>query len=769
MHARSRPRRAALLAGLALAACRPAAPPPPPVDAPVAAEPPPPARPVDPELAAIADAVDPGEHRPLFVDLPRWLAEPLARRADGESPQGLVDRARDAIAGWEAAQERGAAFTPEALVSLASGLYFGERALVAGRGDDPEIVALLERAYAALDQRFLTHEQGFFRQILQIMIDALAREGVLSRQEQVVEVDDFLREALRRAGPNKRRLAALLLREHPTHPAVPDALLHLARDASDREDYGAALALTRLAIARRAAPEPGDLASLAHRCYEALDLACGDEAGARLAAAPAPVDAAARRRHDERLRAVESAGASAREVVRLGGAAGLDDRLRRGHQLLLLGRFRDAEALYAELRRAHPGDARPLIGQAKLAIQRDLDLFGAAKYVREARSLQSRDREAFEVSLGLATGELMQQVIPRALAGGDAKVDDLVRAFVDELRADVRGWSTYEPGRGAVLGAIVDALAEGLPHFLAGAPARGLPALRRLPGRLGELCKRTPEVRDAWRAAAVSAVFADDRALAQRLVEAPLPPALAGDAELHLARLRAARDLVLLWEPDDAAPRLDALVARLSPELRAHDDAREVRALADGLRGLAGERAAAERSIAAYRDLAATRGGVARTHLLHNAAVLLAGAGDLAAAQALWADALAVADDKQRDFIHLAAAVRVEGLADALGGVAESKNSAALRLQAQAWQVELARRRGDDTRAAVDALRAAYRRERAQELRGATPVGRLGAISSGDFNVHLGYALREGLTLTFELRTTAWLEPPAPIAIAGKR
>ena len=756
---------AAALVGLLLAACRPSAAPQEPAPGP--AEPAPAPAPTikrDPELVAIADAVDPGAVAPIFSALPPWLGDAFARSAEGETPQALADRARDALARWEIAQESGHAWTSAALTDLAVARYFGERALAAGRGDDPEILATLERGSAVLDARFLTNEKGFFRQVLQFMIDAAAREGLVTGDQRAAELGDFLREGLRRAGPSKRHVAALLLRDHPDHPAVPRVLLDLARDASEAEDYPRAVALSRLALARSPSPTPADLAALAHRCYEALDLDCGDEARAAVVGAPIPAgDADAARRQDERLRSLDTSAADAREVLRLAGSAALTDQLRRGHHLILLGRFADADALYRDLLRAHPRDARPPIGLAKLAIQRDLDFLGAAEYVQKARKLENRDRDVLEVSLGLVTGELLQKVLPQIAAQGKAPaIESLLGPFVADIQADIRAWAAYEPGRAAVLAEIAGAVAEALPHFLTGGTARGTRVLRRLPIRLEALRKKYPEVDDAWRASLVSALFADDRALAMRLVDAP-PPAGAADPARDLVHRRAARDIILLWEPDDAAPRLDALVARLPAELQREPDARETRALADGIRALAGDRAAGERAIAAYLALAEGRSAAARTHLIANAATLHAAAGERSPATDAWESALAGADDKTRDFIRLAAAASVPGLEGVFDELATSTASATVRVQAAAWKAESLRRSGADDKAAVDAARAVVRREREVEIRGNSPVGRLGVITSGDFNLNLGYTVREGLTTTFEVKATLWLAPPAPV------
>jgi hypothetical protein len=756
----------ALLAPLLLA-CRPAAAPAPPEPAARPAPAAKPAQPRDPELLALADAIDPGDVPPLSALLPPWLADPLRSAAAGADPSELQARASYAYTSWQAASAQNNAFTAGALLDLASALYLAENALLAGAAADPELLALLERAYAVLDQKMWSHEQGFFRQVLDTFVGVAGGAGLLKDQEQAREIGALLRDAVVRAGPARRRAAARLLRDHPTHPSIPAVLGRLADDATQRQDHLAALQITRQRLARIPEPTRAHRAALVHRCLQALDLPCAEEARAALDATPLETGPEALAEERDRRRAIDDAAASAALILELTGAAALDDQLDRGHHLILLGRLSDAEALYSELTRAHPGDARPRAGLAKLLISRDIDLFGAAKHVQEARSLANHDRDAYALAIGLASGQLFSELLPRALAQGDkAAFDDLIAPFFADLRADIRGWSRFEPERGAVLNELVDVIAAALPHFVTKKdPKKAYQVVRTLPPRIDALLSRAPHVDDAWRLGLAVSLLTDDLALAQRLSERPIPPDHKDSITHQLLQLRARRDLILLWEPADAPARLDALRASLTPELRDHDEARELSALAHGVRGLAGDRDALRSALEIYSDLLQRRRGDERISLLSNAAVLHLRLGDGDGASAAFKSAFDGArDDKQRDFIRLAVAASAPGFEEFFDTLGDCDHSAAIRTQALAWRVERARSSGaGDLKALEEQLRQQLRREQGLEIRGHYPAGRLGVLTSGDFNINLGYSARPGLVTTFEVRSARWLIPPAPL------
>jgi tetratricopeptide (TPR) repeat protein len=734
--------------------------------APAPAEPPAPKR-IDRQLETIAGEIDPGEVKPMIADLPEWLAPAFKGQLDdSEAPADTLARAREDLTAWEEAQADGDVGV-ESLARFARAIYLAEHLLVSGEGGDGDLLAHLERLYAMLDQPFFTSERGFFRQSLGLIVDAAAREGILAEQRQVSELVAFMDGALRRAGALKRRAAAELLREHPDRVEIPDVLRHLADDAARDQRFARAVELS--AIALRRDPDEGAAELLLHadRCYIALDLEAGDAARDKAVAAAAPEGEPRRVDFDKKAANVATTRAYAAEALALADAPTIDEQLRRGHLLVLLGRFDDATAVYTALKEAYPKDARPYAGLTKVALNRDMSFFGELP-IHQARGLENRDREFYEVSLGLATGRLLGEVMPAAVSGGD-KVDAILGGFLGEFREDAEGWAQYEPGRAAVLIALADALQATLPLGLKGEVKKLQPKLRKLVRDFAKVRKAHPEVREAWEATYVASLFAKSRKEAWKAAMEPLPEALAGDLDLQRERLKTLRNVVLLWEQGDPVADLEAALASAPKALADDDVVLETSALIDFLKMRGGDAEAGGRAIGAYQVLAQRRSGAAKAQALNNLGVLRSLSGDLAGAITTWEEGIKLADETGRDMIYLNAAVQGlgPGSAQSLETLAASQHSALIRLQALAWRAELVSRSGGDDGAAVDALREGIERERGREMRANLPLGGFGVLSTGDFTANLGYSVADGLALTLAVNATPWLVPPAPLTIPG--
>ncbi|MEZ4382696.1 MAG: hypothetical protein R3A79_15265 [Nannocystaceae bacterium] len=753
----------ALTAGLGCKAPEQTAVPQPPAPAP--AEPPAPKR-IDRQLEAIAAEIDPGEVKPMSADLPPWLAPALKGQLDdSEAPADTLARAREDLTAWEEARSDGD-MGVESFARFARAVYLAEHLLASGEVGDGDLLAHLERLYALLDQPFFTSERGFFRQSLGLIIDAAAREGLLAEQRQVTELVAFLDGAVGRAGALKRRAAAQLLRDHPDRVEIPDVLRHLATDAARDQRFARAVELSALALRRDPDEEAADLLRHAERCYVALDLAAGDAARTEADAAVAGESDAKRAKFAETAANVAKRREYAEQAVALADAATIDEQLRRGHLLVLLERYDDATQVYEALKASHPQDARPYAGLTKVALSRDLNFFGDLP-IYGARGLDNRDREFYEISLGLATGRLLGEVIPAATRGGD--VDAAVGAFLAEFRADAEGWAQYEPGRAAVLIALADALKATLPYGLKGEVAKLQPKLRVLVRDFAKVRKSHPEIAEAWQATYVASLFAKSRAQAWKAAMEPLPAALAGDLQLQRERLGTLRNIVFLWEQGDAIADLEAALASAPKALADDDVVLETAALIDYLRLRGGDVEAGGRAVGAYQVLAQRRSGHARAQALANLGVLRSLSGDPAGAITTWEEAIRIADEKGRDIIFLNAAIQAlgPGAAQSLATLAQSQHSALIRLQALAWRAEVAARGGDGEEAAVDALREAIERERGLEMRANTPLGGFGILSTGDFTANLNYSIGDGLKMTLAVNATPWLVPPAPLTIPG--
>ncbi len=739
---------------------------------PASEEPPPPKR-IDRQLEAIADAVDPGEVEPLITAMPEWLAKALRPKVpEGEAPAETLARARANLDVWERDQREGTTGV-DSLIKLGSAIYLGEHLLVTdpfsdseGEGD-PDLLLHLTKLYALLDQPLFTEEQGFFRQSFALIIDAAAREGVLSEQKQVGELLAFLEAAVTRAGPLKRRSAAQLLHNHPDHIKVAEIIAILADDASRRQDFDRAVELSEIAVDRDRDLTGLDHLKHAQHCFTALKIEAGDAAREQATAKAPAADSSDRKAFDARLKNLDLRRARAVEVATLAADTSLEAQFRRGHLLILLGRYDDAAKLYDELKASHPEDARPYAGLTKVALARDFRFMGE-RPSHSARGLDNRDRDYYEVALGLASGRMMAEVIPAAANDPD-RIDDIVGEFLDQVREDAKAWAAYEPGRAAVLIALADGIGRTLPYGLKGDMGRLQKELRRLVSDFDRVRKQHPDVRESWQATYVAALFAKSKAKAWKPVIAPLPEALAADLPLQRQRLETLRNVGLLWEQRDPIADLEAALATVPDALAEDDVVLETTALLDYLRLRGGDLNAGVRAADAYTRLAAARTGADKARTLANLGVLRSLSGDAAGAIATWEEAITFADERGRDVIYLNAAI--QGLSPAvlqsLETLSASKQSALVRLQALAWRAELATRTGKGSDAAVEDYRKAVDTERKGELRANLPLAGFGILSTGDFNANLGYAVQDGLMITLTVNADPWLLAPAPLTLPG--
>lgn len=740
-------------------------------EAPPAQEEPPPPKRIDRQLEAIADEVDPGEIEPLITAMPEWLSKALRPHTpEGEPAAETLARAREQLDVWDQDQAKGTVGV-DSLTKLGAAIYLGEHLLLqdpsSDSESDPDLLVHLTKLYGLIDQPLFTEEQGFFRQSFALIIDEAARQGVLSEQKQVGEFLAFLEAAVTRAGPLKRRSAARLLREHPDHIDVATVIAILADDASRRQDFDRAVELSAIAVDRDRDIDGLGLLKHANHCFVALKIEAGDAAREQAIAKAPAAGESGRERFDKRLARTALLRARAVEANELAADESLEAQFRRGHLLLLLGRYDEGAALYEALKASHPEDARPYAGLTKVALARDFRFMGELP-IHAARGLENRDRDFYEVSLGLASGRMMAEVIPAAANNPD-KIDAIVGEFLDQVREDAKAWATWEPGRAAVLIALADGIGRTLPFGLKGDLSKLQPAVRRLVSDFDRVRKQHPEVRESWQATYVAALFGKSKTKAWKTVIVPLPESLAGDLELQRQRLETLRNIILLWEEGDPLADLEAALATVPEALAADDVVIETTALLDYLRLRGGDLSAGARAVEAYALLAERRSGAAKAQALANLGVLRSLSGDAAGAIATWEEAISIADERGRDVIFLNAAI--QGLSPAilqsLETLSASKHSALIRLQALAWRAELATRTGDNADTAVEEYRAAVSTERSGELRANLPLAGFGILSTGEFNANLGYSIEDALVITLKVNADPWLVPPAPLTLPG--
>ncbi|MCY1010624.1 hypothetical protein OV079_34680 [Nannocystis pusilla] len=753
-------RRLALVVALA-AACKPAPATTTPDATPAAAAP----KAVDKELAAVADRLDPGPQAPMYEVLPTWLKSKVesSLAGDPKSPKSVAE-AREAIAAWDKVDTKDSLATMQGALVFARGLILAERAVAAG-SDDPELLAALTNAYRVVHSLRMFQRSGLLGQILQMGVEMARKEAQLETQ-QIEEAVAALGRAVERAPALHMHATARLLREHPNHPTVPEALARASQAKVEAEQYEEALALRRLAVQRKGERASGsDWAALMGVCYSALDVACADAARKQAEALgpgePGDDKAAA---FKKRLADLEVTGTMVRRTLALTQATSLEAQLERGHLLLKLNRQGDAQRIFEGLAAAHPNDARPQTGLGVVAIHRQFDLEGVIRHVRAARKLANHDRLYYEVALGTISPLMFTEVAAQLAQAPDAPVPDLDARF-DELLELTRGFRAHDPARAALLELLFTVTREAMPKFLGKQREAGLATLRKLPDKAMALTRKFPESRDAWRLVFSSSRLTDDPRKARLLANAPLPAALQQDPDLRVQQVRAQLDAALLWEDGDLL--LAAMKSGMTlPETVDADTALTIRATLDAVAGREGDTASLQRAAAGFAALAERKTGKELALALNNAAMVTAYSGDVPAAMAMLERAAQAAPESVTAAYNMGAlAYRMnsrEGLVELFAKIIGASEIAGVRLHSRAFLVTLAEAGQGDVAVTREEFAAALAGEEVYEFRGRVPLGRWGVVEQGEFKVSLGYATNGGLTVLDEVVPHWWLVVPAP-------
>lgn len=736
-----------------------------PATTPARAEPPVAAKvkPADPELVAIADSIDPGQQSPLFMELPPTLREPIERAIGADSNPGVAIREiQGALQMWDRLGTASVDSLAQNLMRIGLGLVLAERAVSNG-ADDAELLLALTRVYAILDTPAFAG-QGMFQQMLQMAGQIAQNAGAQAGGFDMAGLAGGLSRVFSRAGVMHRRSAAEFLRRHGDHPEVPRVLGRLAEDATRREQFDRSLALRQMAMRRLGGrATAGDHVDLATTCYRALDLGCGDAALQRARELGDASDVKAAVAQARRIEYATKIGEHARRVREIPADAALTLALERGHRLLLLDRFADAGALYETLKVAHPQDARPYGGLAKLAIQRGGNFTLASAMVDLGKSLGSKDRDFYEVALGTVGMKFLYEALP-AIAGGK-KFDELVPPLLADLRSFTLGLRTYDPARAGVVDVIEGVVEAAAPGFLAGKSEAALPVLRKTLPQALTLVSKFPDSPDVRRMVYLAANFAADARSALTAVRAPLTTR---DVGLQRTRAQTWLDLALAWEAEAELPEIEAAVAALTEE----EGERGRMALQAALLAMKfrrnGVREAGEQAAAMYTVLASEGTAEARAVALNNLGSLKIRLGDPEGGAKLLVEALNLDPKAWPALMNLAATVlMLEGtqraeLMDAFAIVARDGESAPLRMQANAWRVEQAQRGSGDVEQARKDFAASLARERTGEIRGSLPLGRWGLIGTGTVQVSFNYSVPTGFQIRNEVSMTLWLIEPPP-------
>lgn len=719
----------------------------------------------DKQLQALADRIDPGPQAPMFEVMPTWLKSKVDDLlADAPTGRKAVSEAREAIAAWDKQEKSDASALLRAALQLGRGVVLAERAVAAG-SDDPELLAVLTKAYRLLQQFQFFEKNQLFASALTLASELATKDGGVEGK-QIEEALAALRVALSRAEALHLHTAARLLREHPRHPTIPEVLIRLSQAESAADRYPQAIELRRLANVHKGAQAMGpDHVAVADLCYRALDVKCGDEerATAALRGPEPPADDKKREAFAKQLAGTDALAAGARRAQALADAPGLAEQVERGHVLLGLGRRGDAEAVFSALKEKYPNDARPVTGLAVAALNREADFTRAATLVRGARGLEGRDKLFYEVALGTVPLAVMSEMIQEFARGDGKTLPSGFDALADELMELVHGFAAFDPARAAVIELALETGRVAAPKFMSGEKDGALAILRAAPAKVFALVQKYPESKDAWKLLYAASRLTSDAAEAKRMATAALPPALQADPDVRLQQARALIDLAVMFE--DVS--LMEAAAAAAASLPAGGDANAVAwvtATIEVLRGQAGDADAFKRGFDAFAALIEKTSGVDRALAINNAGYVQAFAGVAEAVQTFQA-AAAIDEGAKVAAVNLAAlafqAEQRDGLAAKFADAADSK-IAAVRLLARAWLVALADAGYGDVKVTRKEFAAALKSERALEFRGATPVGRFGIAASGDFKLSFGFSTTTGLVLVDEVVTRWWFVAAPP-------
>lgn len=727
-------------------------------------------------LQEIADAIDPGPRAALTVDVPGWVAAALQLPTKGGDPQALLAEAR---AEWERfgapSTVGGDAGTLEKVVPLARALALAERA--GGNVEEApiEVLLVLERVYDTLDAPMLANDRNLFGRMIQTFVSTLAQQGQAEGSAALDQLASLVFGALQQSGDLHHRTVAAILRRAPGHAEVPDVLGRLAPSLMG-EDEALALAVQRRSLALR-----GEAATAAHwldlagLCSRALDVRCGQEALAR-AEALAPADDA---KLQGRLVDTRAQVKHAHRVVDLQDAVGLDDGLARGKALTELQRYADARATFEALMRRHPDDARPVVGMARVVLMDGFDFVAAAEVVERAHPREHLDQDWYELSIGVRATALLYHVLPQIIDREPAQIFELLRPTLVQLKQDIDALEALGVEDGRVLRVIYEGAMEALPKLRTEDTAELRAFMRGILPRAQALRADAPGSAFAYTLVLAAAELSTERAPALAVLD--LAPPAEHAAALAVRRAQAAFDLVAAW---DAVERVDVMlglvdaVAEAPQPLAARRLAVDGHVLARRLGKTTEGSAALEQR---YRALLAESGGESDAVLRNNLAVVVAEQGRGDEAQALWAQALALAEEDARDVPRLnavagrvaaALASKSEVLASdgaELQALAESGGMVEVRLQAHAWLVAIASKA--ERRKAERALREVATKEGTTNFRPRNLPGKGGVILRASAQMGLGYSTVEGLQVQLDLSGVPWLVVPCPVAVpqaAGK-
>lgn len=699
-------------------------------------------------LDEIADLIDPGPQAPLSNNLtPPILA--LLGLEENPSATGAALLEQSVAEREVVKQTAGETDDPKVIISMirasARSVVLAEQAVQRGAAE-VDALAELERVYEILDVPALATDRNVIVQFLALFAAEVAGERSVGSADfqQFVQVAQG---AMRAAGPLHRRTVAQLLRTAPDHESVPTALLAVAK-AEIGAGHDWTIPVAKLALQRR-----GTLASateqldLARVCVAGLDIPCA-EAALRAAAGVEGSDGVA---EDLVL---------ARRIVELTGASTIEQRYERARAMLELKRYAAAKAEFEALHAEFPQDARPVVGLALHAVEKEIDFRTAHRLIEAQENPKNTDAEYYELAIGTGAMVSLETVVPELAADNGKNVVETLSPVVRRMRRDIDGYAALGNSDGRFLAFILDVGEEMLAEF----EKTGTVELRLfslLGDRVVSLQSEIPDNPHAYRLLMSIALFEPEKSRAAAMVDV-LPPAGPERDALVLRRARALLDLAVTWSDANFAKKAGAALrevdAASSPEAaELHADSLMVQRQ---LGGPANWKTIGE----AYEPMLDGEMTSENARALNNIALTVMKNGGLEVAQQAWTRSSQLSEDHgDVGRLNLIVSATPDGGSAALGAMqalaGETENSS-VEVTALAWVHAWSE--GKARRDAAAALNAALDEAKKEGPRPAPPDPYSGLVLEGAVQAGLGYAADPGLEIKFDGSGLPWaiLAPP---------
>lgn len=706
--------------------------------------------------AELADRLDPGQTTPLSHDMPPWMRTALAG-SPGNDALSLEDAKRNLATWFETAAKAGDDALLRGIPGLARATLVAERQVEGEDGSDPEVLLVLERIYRLVDSPGLVHNRPLVERILGEVVRMQARGGDPLGAAQIDQLSAFVFRSVERAHGLHHATLARLLREHPEHPGLPDALLATAGGRLLDADPELAVGLARHSVAPAGGRDPTDeqWLAVAKICHRALDADCAAWAQGELS------DAAAA---DEDLLTLARA---AKEIAELhGDADDLEPGLVLGQAWADLGRHENALATYRRLTEQFPRDARPWVGRVRAGLAIRLDYQAAFEILEQADPRDHLDIEWFEMAVGIRATAIAYHLLPQLAERSPAEALTALRPQLDRLAVDIDSLRGLGDTRGDVLMWLHRAGMEAWPSIAAGQPQ--VERVRGLLPQLVALHRRVPSDPYAYTLMLASAEFSADRDAALAVLD--LTPPDPKDGAQVLRRLNAAIDLVATWDARDRAEQLVALADEAQPHATTMTTRRlilDARMVAHEL-GQPQDLAEIERG---YRSVLPPSGADAL--LLNNLAVVVARQGRADEARGLFERAIGAAQERDRPIAilnALGAPLLEAGLPphpDALALIDEiiaKEDDSDVGLLARAWKAALKMSVAEQNAAAQQLAQA--RDKAARTALRPRWSSHSGVLLRGNLQLGLGYASKTGLRVDIDVTGVPWLLVPCPVPIS---